>query len=168
MRDRAQGVVHDFRDGTEKNIQAKGVDLIYGEARFTGPKSLTVTLNDGGGTREMEADQVFINVGARPAVPPIDGIKDVPYLDNASIELLDTLPEHLIVLGGSYIALEFAQMFRRFGSRVTVIERETHLLSREDTDVSEEMAKILREDGIEILHRGEGGARRSERHRHHS
>ena len=150
VRDRAQGVVKDFRGGTEKHLRDKGVDLIYGQARFTGPKALTVTLN-GGGIRELEADQIFLNVGARPAAPPIDGLDDVPYLDYISIEQLDTLPEHLLVLGGSYIALEFGQMFRRFGSRVTVIERAEHLLSREDVDVSDEMAKILREDGIEIF-----------------
>jgi len=149
VRDRTQGIVRDFRQGTEKHIQAKGVDLIYGRARFAGPKSLTVALNDGG-QRELEADQIFINVGARPTAPPIAGLDAVPYLDYVSIEQLDTLPEHLLILGGSYIALEFGQMFRRFGSGVTIVEREEHLMSREDADVSEEMAKILREDGIEI------------------
>ena len=149
VRTRTQAIVQDFRKGTERGIEKKGAELIYGAARFIGPKSLTIALNDGG-TREMEADQIFINVGTSPTRPPIDGLSDVPYLDNASIEQLDTLPEHLLILGGSYIALEFGQMFRRFGSAVTIVERAEHLLSREDTDVSEEIAKILGEDGIEI------------------
>ena len=149
VRDRAQAIVKDFRQGTEKNIQAKGAELIYGQARFTGPKSVRVALN-GGGDRELAADQIFINVGTRPAAPSIDGLTSIPYLDNASIEQLDTLPEHLLILGGSYIALEFGQMFRRFGSAVTIVERAERLLAREDPDVSEEIEKILREDGIEI------------------
>ncbi len=155
VRDRAQAVVKDFRQGTERSLLSKGVELIYGQATFTGPRTVSVTLNDGGGERRLTADQVFINVGTRPAVPPVDGLGDVPFLDNESIEHLDAVPEHLLVLGGSYIALEFAQMFRRFGSRVTVIERADHLLSREDTDVSEAVADILREDGIKVF----GGAK---------
>lgn len=150
VRDRAQAIVQDFRQGTAKGIRAKGAELIYGQARFVGPKSLSVTLNDGG-TREMEADQIFINVGARPSAPAVDGLSDIPYLDNATIEHLDTVPEHLIILGGSYIALEFGQMFRRFGSEVTIVERAERLLAREDPDVSEEIEKILREDGIAVL-----------------
>ena len=105
----------------------------------------------GGGTETVTAGQVFINTGARSTVPKIDGLEGTPFLDSTSVLELDAVPEHLVVLGGSYIALEFGQMFRRFGSRVTVVEQSPHLLGREDVDVSEEMAKILAEDGLEIL-----------------
>jgi pyruvate/2-oxoglutarate dehydrogenase complex dihydrolipoamide dehydrogenase (E3) component len=150
VRDRAQGIVQDFRQGTAKSLQSKGVDVIYGQATFTGFKTLRIALN-GGGERVLEGEQIFIDVGGRPIVPDIPGLAEVPYLDNAKIEQLETVPEHLLVLGGSYIALEFGQMFRRFGSRVTIIERSKHLLAREDTDVAEAMADILREDGLEFL-----------------
>jgi pyruvate/2-oxoglutarate dehydrogenase complex dihydrolipoamide dehydrogenase (E3) component len=121
-----------------------------GEARFIGPKMVEVRLNTGE-IRTLTASSIFINAGDRPSKPPLDGIESVPTLDSTSIMELDTVPEHLLILGGSYIALEFGQMFRRFGSRVTVIQRSAHLLSREDTDVADEVAKILREDGVEIL-----------------
>ncbi|HMY72028.1 MAG TPA: FAD-dependent oxidoreductase, partial [Blastocatellia bacterium] len=104
-----------------------------------------------GGTRELTAPKIFINTGCRPATPAIAGIESVPVLDSTSIMELDELPEHLLVLGGGYIGLEFGQMFRRFGSRVTVVQRGNQLLGREDQDVADEVAKILREDGIEVL-----------------
>jgi pyruvate/2-oxoglutarate dehydrogenase complex dihydrolipoamide dehydrogenase (E3) component len=128
----------------------KNIDLIYGEGRFIGPNTVEVALNDGE-TCTLTADQIFINTGARPAVPKIDGLDTIPYLDSTSVMELDTVPTHLVILGGSYIALEFGQMFHRFGSRVTVLEKSKYLLGHEDTDVAEEMAKILREDGLEIL-----------------
>jgi pyruvate/2-oxoglutarate dehydrogenase complex dihydrolipoamide dehydrogenase (E3) component len=144
-------MVVDFRAGSERRLEnKKGLDLIYGEASFTGPKQVEVALR-GGGTRRMHAEKFFINTGASPSVPPLDGLSSVPFLDSTSIMELDTVPRHLIVLGGGYIGLEFAQMFRRFGSRVTVLQRSAHLLAREDDDVAEGVADILREDGIEIL-----------------
>jgi pyruvate/2-oxoglutarate dehydrogenase complex dihydrolipoamide dehydrogenase (E3) component len=94
---------------------------------------------------------VFINAGARPANPSIEGLDNVPSLNSTSIMELDELPEHLLVLGGSYVGLEFAQMFRRFGSEVTVVQRGGQLMGREDADVAEAVAEILREDGIEVL-----------------
>jgi pyruvate/2-oxoglutarate dehydrogenase complex dihydrolipoamide dehydrogenase (E3) component len=150
VRGRKRDLVEEFRSGTETRLQhTDGIDLIYGEARFTGPRAVSVALN-GGGTRALTAPQVFINTGARPLIPPIDGLDGVPYLDSTSVMELGAVPEHLLILGGSYIALEFGQMFRRFGSRVTTVEKADHLLGREDGDVAEEMAKILREDGLDI------------------
>ena len=105
----------------------------------------------GGGTRELEGKRIVINTGARPAVPPIRGLERVPFLDSSSIMELSELPKHLIVLGGGYIGLEFCQMFRRFGARVTVVNRDPRLILREDPDVSAEVERILEEDGIEIL-----------------
>ena len=128
----------------------EGLELVRGDARFTGSKSVEVRLNDGN-VSQLTGETIFINTGLRPTKPRIPGLDSIPTLDNASIMELDTLPEHLVVLGGGYIGLEFAQMFRRFGSQVTIVQRDKQLLAREDTDVAEEVAKILREDGIEVL-----------------
>ena len=150
VRRRKRDMVESFRTGSESRIADGGVDLLDGEAHFTGPKEIAVRLR-GGETIHLSADLVILNVGARPAIPPIDGIEDVPYLNSTTIMELDTAPERLLVLGGGYVGLEFAQMFRRFGSEVTVIQRGKQLLSREDQDIADEVAKILREDGIEVL-----------------
>ena len=99
----------------------------------------------------MSAAQIFINTGTRPAVPPIAGLDTVPYLDNDRIMDLDYVPGHLLILGGGYIGLEFSQMFRRFGSKVTVIQSGPQLLRGEDPDVAAEVLKILRQDGVEVL-----------------
>jgi pyruvate/2-oxoglutarate dehydrogenase complex dihydrolipoamide dehydrogenase (E3) component len=107
-------------------------------------------MNDGT-QRELRAEQIFLNVGTRNAQPPIDGLDSVPALDSTSIMELDVVPEHLIVLGGGYIGMEFSQMFRRFGSGVTVIQRGPQLLPREDADIGAEVANILRDDGITVL-----------------
>lgn len=124
--------------------------LIMGEARFTGPRELEVTMNDGSGLRTLGSEKIFINVGARPGIPPIPGLEDVPFLDSTSIMELGEVPGHLIVLGGGYVGLEFAQMFRRFGSEVTVIEMMDRLVGREDPDVADGVAEVLRADGIAI------------------
>ena len=151
VRRRKREIVDSFRSGSEQRIEnTENLDLIRGEARFTGPKELEVRL-DGGETVRMSAENVFINVGARPGGVPVDGLDDVPTLDSTTIMELDEVPEHLLVLGGGYVGLEFAQMFRRFGSEVTVVQRGPQLLSREDTDVAEAVAEILREDGVEVL-----------------
>jgi pyruvate/2-oxoglutarate dehydrogenase complex dihydrolipoamide dehydrogenase (E3) component len=151
VRRRKQSIVDSFRESNEDRIEAtEGLDLIDGEASFTGPKTLKVRKNDGK-ELEIEADSIFINVGARPANPPIEGLDSVPALNSTSIMELDGLPEHLLVLGGSYVGLEFAQMFRRFGSEVTIVQRSGQLMGREDTDVAEAVADIMREDGIEVL-----------------
>ena len=151
VRQRKRDIVDSFRNGSERSIErAAGLDLLMGEASFTGPKTLEVLLN-AGETRQLTASMIFINAGERPAKLALAGIENVPTLDSTSIMELDTVPEHLLIIGGGYVGLEFGQMFRRFGSQVTVIQRGAFLLSREDPDVAEEVAHILREDGIEVL-----------------
>ena len=151
VRGRKQKIVESFRDGSLRNIEkTAGLELLKGEARFIGPKSLEVVLDEGG-TRQLSAERIFINTGARPARPSIPGLDTIPTLDSSSIMELETLPDHLLVMGGGYVGLAFGQMFRRFGSRVTIVHRGGQLLSREDPDVADEVAKILREDEIEVL-----------------
>jgi pyruvate/2-oxoglutarate dehydrogenase complex dihydrolipoamide dehydrogenase (E3) component len=151
VRQRKRDIVESFRSSDERRLgSTENLDLLMGEARFSGPKELEVSLI-GGETLRLSADEIFINVGARPADPPIEGLKSVPALNSTSIMELGELPEHLLVLGGSYVGLEFAQMFRRFGSEVTIIQRGKQLMSREDADVAEAVAGIMRQDGIEVL-----------------
>jgi pyruvate/2-oxoglutarate dehydrogenase complex dihydrolipoamide dehydrogenase (E3) component len=151
VRRRKQAMVDSFRSGGERRLeQTPGLTFLRGEARFTGSKTLKVRGPDGQ-TRQLSANKVFINTGGRPARPALEGLDQVSALDSTTIMELDELPRHLLVLGGGYIGLEFGQMFRRFGSAVTIVNRGDQLLAREDSDVAEEVAKILREDGIEIL-----------------
>jgi len=121
-----------------------GLRVFWGHARFTGPHSVVVS------GEELEADRIFINVGGRPVVPDWPGLKDVTYLTNTSMMEVDFLPEHLVIVGGSYIGLEFAQMYRRFGSQVTVVEMGPRLIAREDDDVSQAVQDILVREGIEV------------------
>ena len=151
VRQRKRDIVDSFRNGSQRSIEStKGVDLLMGEARFTGPKTLEVRLKSGE-TQQLTAGTIFLNAGDRPARPSLSGVENVSTLDSTSIMELDTVPEHLLVVGGGYVGLEFGQMFRRFGSRVTIIQRGAYLLTREDADVAGEVANILREDGIEVL-----------------
>ena len=151
VRQRKRDIVESFRGGSQRRIEStEGVDLLFGAASFSGPKTLDVRLGDGA-TRQIAADLIFVNAGARPSVPKMDGIESIPYLNSTTIMELDAGPEHLLVIGGGYIGLEFGQMFRRFGSRVTIVQRGPRLLAREDDDVADEVAKILREDGVEVL-----------------
>jgi pyruvate/2-oxoglutarate dehydrogenase complex dihydrolipoamide dehydrogenase (E3) component len=151
VRERKRAIVKSFREGGEKGLKATDCDaLIMGEASFVGPKTVHVKLNEGG-ERTLAADLIFINTGLRQAMPKIEGITEVPFLDNTSIMELGEVPEHLVVLGGGYIGLEFGQLFRRLGSRVTIIQSRGKLLVLEDDDVAEEVRKILVEGGIEIL-----------------
>lgn len=151
VRQRKRDIVNSFRSGNEKRLaSSENIELIRGLGRFTAPKSIEVVLNEGG-TRAIDAGMIFINTGLRAAIPSIPGINEVPTLNNESIMELDTVPEHLLVLGGGYIGLEFGQMFRRFGSRVTVVHQGHQLLDHEDPDVAAEVFKLLTEDGMEIL-----------------
>jgi pyruvate/2-oxoglutarate dehydrogenase complex dihydrolipoamide dehydrogenase (E3) component len=151
VRARKQGVVDSFRDGGLRSIEkTTGLDLLKGEAGFTGPHSIEVRMNDGS-KQVLTAGKIFINTGGRPSTPEVEGLDTVPYLDSTSIMELDQLPEHLLVMGGGYIGLEFGQMFRRYGSEVTIVHRGDRLLAREDPDVANEIAGILREDGITVL-----------------
>lgn len=148
---RKEGVVTSFRGGIERSLESiPGIELIRGHGRFEAPKEVVVEVT-GDGERRLRAEHLFINTGTRAAVPPLPGLSDVPFLDNTSIMELEELPQHLLVLGGGYIGLEFGQMFRRFGSEVTIIQRGHQLLPREDADVAEAVLEILREDGIEVL-----------------
>jgi pyruvate/2-oxoglutarate dehydrogenase complex dihydrolipoamide dehydrogenase (E3) component len=122
-----------------------GCTVIRGHARFEDPHTLRI------GDEALHAERIFLNVGGRAAVPDIPGLADIDFLTNVSILELDTLPEHLVIVGGSYIALEFAQMFRRFGARVTVVEKGPRLASREDEDVSETVRSILQDEDIDII-----------------
>jgi pyruvate/2-oxoglutarate dehydrogenase complex dihydrolipoamide dehydrogenase (E3) component len=151
IRQRKQGIVDGARSDLESRIKAtQGLDLLRGEAHFIAPKTLEVYVK-GGETREITAPMIFINTGNRPEQLAIKGVESVGVLNSTTIMELDTLPEHLFIIGGGYIALEFGQMFRRFGSQVTLIQRRPRLLMSEDEDVSDGIAKILREDGITVL-----------------
>ena len=142
---RKDAVMLDDRHGVESWLAGmKGCTLIRGHARFEGPH--TIRVDD----EVLEADRIFLNVGGRAVVPNIPGLSDVDYLTNVGILDLDVLPEHLVIIGGSYIALEFAQMYRRFGARVTVLEKGPRLTAREDEDVSAAIKDILEAEGIEV------------------
>jgi pyruvate/2-oxoglutarate dehydrogenase complex dihydrolipoamide dehydrogenase (E3) component len=150
VRRRKRDMVESFRSGTERSIEAAdGLDLIHGEASFRDAHRVAVTA--GGGVTELEAPLIFINTGATGVAPTLDGLGSVPTLDNVSIMELDVVPERLLVLGGGYIGVEFGQMFRRFGSEVTIVQRGPRLLGREDPDVADEVARVLVEDGVEVL-----------------
>ncbi|QPB23335.1 FAD-containing oxidoreductase [Rhizobium sp. 007] len=145
VRQRAETVTMNARNGLISWLDSmETMDVIYGQARFTGPK--TVIVNG----EMLSAPQIFLNVGARPVIPDFPGIEDIDYLTSTSIIHLDTLPRHLAVIGGSYIGLEFAQMYRRFGAEVTIIERGPKLASREDEDISDAIAEILGAEGIAV------------------
>ncbi len=154
VRERKDAIVESFRQGSRNRIQKAGVSLVYGQASFTADKTLKVITREGS-TREISADKIIIDAGGRSRIPPIKGLSEVPYLDSTSIMTLESLPEHLIVLGGGYIGVEFGQMFRRFGSQVSMVQHSGQLLTREDEDVARELQNILEEDGVEIYLNGE-------------
>jgi pyruvate/2-oxoglutarate dehydrogenase complex dihydrolipoamide dehydrogenase (E3) component len=149
VRARKRKIVEQFRASNEKRFASGQPELVRGEARFVAPKEVAVALKSGG-ERRLAAETIVINTGDSPTVPKIAGLDRVPYLDNVSLMELDAVPERLLVLGGGFEAVEFGQMFQRFGSAVTVIERAAHLLGREDVDISEAVEAILREDGLTI------------------
>ena len=143
---RKDAIVRVSNEGVEEGLRENpNVTVHVGHARFVGPKRVEVN-------REiLQAEEIFINVGGRADIPPITGIESVPYLTNSSIMGVDVLPRHLVILGGSYIGLEFGQMYRRFGSEVTIIQRNERLIPREDDDVSDAIREILEDEGIRIL-----------------
>lgn len=133
-----------------QNYKASGAELIMGNGRFLAPKTLEVTLNDGG-TRLLAGDRVFLNIGTHAAVPSVPGLDAARPLTHVEALELNYLPPHLIVIGGGYAGLEFAQAYRRFGSNVTIIESGPQLMAREDIDVSQEMRRILSDEGTQVL-----------------
>jgi dihydrolipoamide dehydrogenase len=147
---RKNKIVEQFRNGGLNGLlKTDNVDVIFGEASFTGNKELKIKLHDGN-ELQLSADKIFINAGARPFIPKIEGLDKINYLTSTSIMELKELPEHLIIVGAGYISLEFGQMFRRFGSKVTMLEHSQRFLSREDEDVADVIKKFLQDEGIEI------------------
>ncbi len=133
------------QEGAEKRLRDEpNIDVYKGQARFEDSHTVAV------GDDRLTSDKIFINVGGRAIIPPIKGLDQVPYLDNSSMMGVDFLPEHLIVIGGSYIGLEFAQMYRRFGSKVTILQRENRLIPREDEEICAEIKNIMEHEGITI------------------
>ncbi|GAA3982027.1 mercuric reductase [Hymenobacter antarcticus] len=148
---RKDDIIGKMRKGIRANLTQKhDVTLLEGHAAFTGPHALLVTLANGS-TKDVTAPLIFINTGTRAAIPDISGLADSGYLSTTQLLDLKELPEHLIILGGGYIGLEFSQMFRRFGSRVTIVEAGPQLLEREDDDVCQGLQAALGQEGIEFV-----------------
>lgn len=147
---RKRRMVEGLVDFHLEQYRTSGVELLLGQAHFVAPKTVEVALNDGG-TRRLIGDHVFLNIGTHPFVPPVPGLGEVA-LTNIELLELDRVPERLLVLGGGYVGMEFAQAYRRFGSRVTVLERGPRVLSHEDPDVAEAMERLFADEEIEILH----------------
>jgi pyruvate/2-oxoglutarate dehydrogenase complex dihydrolipoamide dehydrogenase (E3) component len=143
---RKDAIVRVSNEGVEEGLrEAENITVFTDHARFVGARQVAI------GDDVLTADQIFINVGARADIPPIPGLDQVPYLDNSSMMAVDFLPSHLVILGGSYVGLEFGQMYRRFGSEVTIIQRSERLTPREDPDISQAIREILEDEGIRIL-----------------
>ena len=150
VRNRKRNIVNRFRQSTLERIQNSEVTLFRGEASFTDSKTIMVNMNDGS-KLELQSEIIIIDTGARPRIPEISGLEQVPYLNSTTIMELDEVPDHLIIVGGGYVGLEFSQMFRRFGSSVTIIQRANQLLTHEDEDVAQAVKDILEDDGIRIM-----------------
>jgi pyruvate/2-oxoglutarate dehydrogenase complex dihydrolipoamide dehydrogenase (E3) component len=148
LRHKREMVRHEVELHTQ-NFTATGTELIVGHGKFMAPKTLEIRLE--GGTRVLTGDQVFLNLGTQPAVPPIEGLRDAQPLTHIEALELDYVPGHLIVLGGGYVGIEMAQAYRRFGGRVTIVQAASRLLDREDFDVADEMQRILNDEGIHVL-----------------
>ncbi len=139
-------IVNQFRSGKERRFEGnQRLRLYRGLGKFAGPHQVVI------GQETLESERIFINTGTRSIIPRIDGLNQVPYLTNATLMELKEFPEHLLILGGGYIGVEFAQMFRRFGSQVTIINRGAQILAREDSDVATELQKALEAEGIRFV-----------------
>lgn len=150
MRERKRTVVERFASSSRRGLERHdGLELIFGRARFVGRRTVDVALS-AGGTRTLRAERVFINTGTRTRMLPLDGLDAVRVLDNASVMELPEAPEHLVILGGGFIGLEFAQMIRRFGARVTLVEAGDRLVAREDEEVSHALRRLLVDEGVEV------------------
>ncbi len=145
VKERKDAIVGRSNRGLEKWLGSMdNVTLYRGHARFTGPHAVQV------GDESLEAERIFVNVGGRAFVPPVPGLEEVEYFTNSSLMNVDFLPQHLVILGGGYVSLEFGQTFRRFGSQVTIVQRSGRILSREDDDIAEAITEILKNEGIDI------------------
>ena len=151
IKKRKEHIVNLFREGAESSLKKAGVvDIIKGRGEFKTGKIVEVTAPDGS-IVELQGKKIFINTGSETIIPDIEGLRDVPYLTSTTIMDLEETPEHLIILGGGYIGLEFAQMFRRFGSAVTILDQASRLVPKEDEDVCEEISRIFHQEKIETV-----------------
>jgi len=148
---RKSAIVKQFREGAESGIEkTENLTLVYGEAKFVDDRTIYVNGRDGN-FENYTAKHIFINTGASPVIPEIEGVKAIKYLTSTTILELTEIPDHLLIVGGGYIGLEFGQMFKRFGSRVTLLEKSDRLMPKEDIDVCEVVSEFFKEDGIEVL-----------------
>jgi len=148
---RKNDIVKSFREGSRNNLVSNSrVSLIEGNARFVGEKLLEIDLSKGGKER-IKSEYIIIDTGSSPSKPSIPGLDSVNVLDSTTIMEIDQIPEHLLIIGGGYVGLEFGQMFHRFGSKVTIIQRNQQLLPLEDPDVTDEITEILKQEGLQIL-----------------
>jgi pyruvate/2-oxoglutarate dehydrogenase complex dihydrolipoamide dehydrogenase (E3) component len=148
---RKDEIIGQSRSGVEKWLRGtENITVFNGHARFTGARTLALSGRDGQLLDDLSAYEIFINTGTRAVVPTLEGIQRIPYYTNSTLLELTTLPNHLVIVGGSYIALEFAQVFRRFGSRVSVLVRGERVLNREDADFAKSVQKVLARDGVEF------------------
>src|ERR1700722_8092888 len=150
VRKRKRGMVEGLIAVHLDRYKATGAELVMGEAKFTGSKTLEVRLN-AGGARTLTGERIFLNLGTHASIPAVPGLAESEPLTNIEALELDRLPDHLIVLGGGYVGLEFAQAYRRFGSRVTVVQHGPQLLDREDSDVADAIGRLFGDEGIEVL-----------------
>lgn len=154
VRQRKRDMVDHMIDGTRKRYENSGAELVMGSGRFVAPRTLEVQLNDGG-TRALTAERIFLNLGTHAALPDVPGLADAQPMTN--IELLEVgyVPSHLIVLGGGYVGIELAQAYRRFGSRVTVVQHGPQIAAQEDEDVADELRRLLSDEGIDVVESAE-------------
>jgi len=151
VRERTRRIVRQFAASSRAALDAQpAIDVVFGAARFIAPNTVEVA-RVGGGARQMTGDIIIIDTGARTQIPALAGLDQVPWLDHAGMLELGVVPDHLIVLGGGYVGLEFAQMFRRFGSRVTIVQRRPQLLPREDVDAATALRDLLVAEGLDVL-----------------
>lgn len=150
VRERKRDMLEHVVAGTLKQYQNSGAELVMGRGRFTAPQTISVRLNDGG-RRLLRGEQIFLNLGTRPAIPEVPGLRAARPMTNVEALELDYVPPHLIVLGGGYAGLELAQAYRRFGSRVTIVQHGPHVAIGEDEDVAEEVRRMLIDEGIDVL-----------------
>ena len=152
VRQRKRDIVDSFRGRSENGMKSAGVEVLMGEASFVDSTTLVVKMNDGS-ERKVTGGKIFINTGERPAPPKLEGLEKIDQtkvLDSTSIQELDVVPKHLVVIGGGYVGVEFAQLFRRLGAEVTILQRGKQLLPREDKEVADSLLEILKEDGLTI------------------